>query len=116
MINYIEYIEQNTLRLEANGRGGGVEIDLRDLLKISANDDNDYLMSAYQNYLGGGMLGSVQSDCDFDIAKLSKARQVKIAKMADALKRYFHNLTNHDDDKWESTTFEQGQNRPVSAY
>jgi hypothetical protein len=62
------------------------------------------------------MLGSVQSNCSFDIAKLSKARQAKVAKMADALKRYYHELTNHADDEWESATYDQGQNRPASAY
>jgi hypothetical protein len=47
---------------------------------------------------------------------MSQARQAKIAKMADTLKRYFHGLTNHEDDEWENTTYERGQYRPSSAY
>lgn len=47
----------NILREQYTERGGGIEIAL---------DDYGYIgekMSAYQNYLGGGMLGSVQNDC-----------------------------------------------------
>ena len=45
------------LREQYTKRGGGIEISL---------DSYGYTgekMSAYQNYLGGGMLGSVQNDC-----------------------------------------------------
>jgi|TARA_B100001939_G_scaffold293173_1_gene265655 hypothetical protein len=45
------------LREQYTTRGGGVEISL---------DSYGYAgekMTAYQNYLGGGMLGSVQNDC-----------------------------------------------------
>lgn len=116
-IDYNEYIADHTMRCEASDRGGGIEIDLNDLLKINrGNDDNDYFMSAYQNYLGGGMLGSIQSNCNFDYSTMSETRQNKIIKMADALKRHFHDLTNHVDDEWEETTFERGQYRPASAY
>ena len=116
-LNYRTYIDDNTIRLEASGRGGGIEINLSDLLKINRDtDDNDYLMSAYQNYLGGGMLGRICNSYNFEIDKLSKARQVKVAKMAEVLKRYFHDLTNHEGDEWEEQTYSQNQNMPVSAY
>lgn len=116
-IDYIEYIEQNTLRCEASYRGGGIEINLADLLNKGKTEKyNDYCMTAYQNYLGGGMLGSIGNSYNFDLEKLSKAKRAKIDKMTDALNRYYHNLTNHDGDEWEETTFEQNQLRPVSAY
>lgn len=109
-IDYIKYIEENTLRCEASYRGGGIEIDLEPLL------GGDYAMTAYQNYLGGGMLGSVQNSYSFDVSKLGKRNQAKLEKVTDALNRYFHNLTNHSEDEWESTDYESGQLRPASAY
>ncbi|MCB9822393.1 hypothetical protein H6801_03460 [Candidatus Nomurabacteria bacterium] len=51
------YIVDYVLREELSSRGGGVEIDLTEL------GYEDELMSAYQNYLGGGMLGSVGNSC-----------------------------------------------------
>ena len=108
MKNYNEYIENNTLRCEASGRGGGIEIDCFELFKIDGAK-----MSAYQNYLGGGMLGSIQANANF---KPSKAQEKRYLELADALKKYFHELTNHEDDEYESASYEQNQNRPASAY
>jgi len=110
MKKYIEYIEKNTLRCEASHRGGGIEIDLDELLGLE-----DYAMTAYQNYLGGGMLGSICNSYNFEIEKLSKARRIKVDKMADVLNRYFHDMTNHDDE-WEGASYEQNQLRSISAY
>jgi hypothetical protein len=110
-MDYIEYIEANTIRCEASGRGGGIEIGLDDLLGTEG-----YKMSAYQNYLGGGMLGSIQGSANFEPSKLNKKQQKQVAEVADALKRYFHNLTNHEGDEWEEAEFEENQARPASAY
>lgn len=109
-LNYLEYIENNTLRCEAGYRGGGIEIDVSELF------GDDCKMSAYQNYLGGGMLGSIQSNCNFDIESLSVAKQKQCNELAEELKRYFHGLTNHEGDEWEETTYDQCQSRPESAY
>ena len=59
MGNLQEKVESAVIREEISTRGGGVEIDL------GVFDDvwDGELMSAYQNYLGGGMLGSIQNDC-----------------------------------------------------
>lgn len=110
MKNYKKFIEDNTIRLDASGRGGGIEIDISNYLKI-----DDAKMSAYQNYLGGGMLGAVQSDCNLDVESLSETKQTKIYKLADELKKYFFDLTNHDDE-WEHQSFIQNQSMPSSAY
>lgn len=110
--DYTEYIEQHTLRCEASYRGGGIEIELDELLGKS----DGYAMTAYQNYLGGGMLGSIQHSYNFEPGELSKVNQVKIAAITDQLKRYFHNLTNHEDDEWESESYEHNQLKPGSAY
>ena len=46
-------IQENITREEISHRGGGVELDLSDF-----GYEDEYL-SAYQNYLGGGMRGAV---------------------------------------------------------
>lgn len=98
--------DKHIIRLEASYRGGGVEIDL------SAFGYEDEYMTAYQNYLGGGMLGRVMNDCTID----GWRDDDKLVDIAEDLARYFHNLTNHHDDEWEDFTFEQNQNMPISNY
>ena len=103
-----------TLRQELSSRGGGIEIDLTTL------GFKGQKMSAYQNYLGGGMLGSIQSNDTIRRESLhdtvSDAKNKKLDAIADKLKRYMHDLTNHDEDEWESANFEEGQRRSSSAY
>jgi len=107
-ININEYIESNTLRLEASGRGGGIEIDASEFTGIEGAK-----MTAYQNYLGGGMLGAVSSSRNFT-AK-GKTEQ-KADELAQALKQYYHNITNEDADEYSSSDYQANQARPVSAY
>ena len=98
--------EPITLRLQASHRGGGIEIDLSSLGYPGEK------MTAYQNYLGGGMLGSINND-----STIREFRDdPKLVEIADQLARYFHNITNHEDDEWESASFEENQKRPSSAY
>jgi hypothetical protein len=108
-MNLTKYIEANTIRLEASSRGGGIEIDASGYTGVSGHK-----MTAYQNYLGGGMLGSIQSDTNLKVTADKAGR--KTLELAEALKQYFHNITNHEDDDWENASFEENQNRPVSAY
>ena len=99
-------IESTTLRVQASYRGGGIEIDLTDWGYPGEK------MTAYQNYLGGGMLGRINNDSTIRDWRSDN----DLSDIADKLARYFHSLTNHEDDEWESATFEQNQNRPTSAY
>ena len=94
------------IRKEISTRGGGIEIDLAPF-----GYDGEK-MTAYQNSLGGGMLGRIANSCT--ISDFTKDE--KLLEVADKLSRYFHSLTNHSDDEWESATFEENQKRPVSAY
>ena len=110
--NVRQKIENNTLRLEASYRGGGIEIDLTNY------GFKGEKMAAYQNYLGGGMLGSIQ--CNNTINAYDKPvtskQQDRLDNISNNLMRYFHEITNHSDDEWESATFEDNQRRPASAY
>lgn len=74
-----------------------------------------YKMTAYQNYLGGGMLGSIGNSFNFAVSSLSQSRSAKVKAITEALNQYFHGLTNHDDE-WESTNYQECQNRPLAAY
>lgn len=103
------YIAGHTLRCEVSHRGGGIEIDAEEYTGIEGAK-----MTAYQNYLGGGMLGSIQGSQNFTTGDKRKAARAE--KLHEGLKRYFHSLTVHEDDEWENCTYEQGQHRPASAY
>jgi hypothetical protein len=106
-----------TTRQQLSTRGGGVEIDLTTL------GFKGHKMSAYQNYLGGGMLGAIQvndtirSQASNIPLQLEFSNRFKeLDEIGEKLMRYFHGLTNHEDDEWESATFEENQTRPNSAY
>ena len=103
--------EEITLRLEVSSRGGGVEIDL------TRKGFKGHKMSAYQNYLGGGMLGKVcvnNTITSFNRPCTDKQR-AKLEKIGEELKRYYHNLTNPDTE-WEGQTYELNQKIAVSGY
>ena len=104
--------EPITLRLEVTSRGGGVEIDLSTL------GFEGEKMSAYQNYLGGGMLGAV---CVNDTLRrqtliVEESIAVKLDAIGEQLKRYYHSLTNPEEGEWEHTTYEINQGLPESAF
>jgi hypothetical protein len=98
--------EKITLRQEISSRGGGIEIDLTTLGHPGQR------MSAYQNYLGGGMLGRVCSDCTVR----GWATDKPLSEAADQLRRHYHALTNPESDEWESTSYDQNQASAVSGY
>lgn len=100
-----------TLREKITERGGGIEIDLT---RFGFKGEK---MSAYQNYLGGGLLGKVEANDTIRAFKkpCTEKQAAKLDKIAERLKQYFHNLTNPESE-WESQTYEQNQNMPVSAY
>jgi hypothetical protein len=98
--------EEITLRCKVSPRGGGIEISL-DTLGFKG-----VKMSAYQNYLGGGMLGRVCSDCTVRDWQDSEVLQ----GIAVQLMQYFHTLTNPEEGEWESLSFEQNQGLSESAY
>ena len=100
-----------TLRKEVSERGGGIEIDLSTL------GFEGEKMSAYQNYLGGGMLGKV---CANDTIRAfqrpcTDKQHAKLDKIAERLKKYFHSLTNPDTE-FEGQSYGENQEMPISAY
>lgn len=101
-----------TIREEISTRGGGVEINLTPF------GFNGHKMTAYQNYLGGGLLGRICSDNTYKHENkiMSEEEAKKLDEIALELKKYFHSLTNHSDIEFENQTFEKNQLMPISAY
>lgn len=93
------------LREQITSRGGGVEIDL------SQHGYPGQKMTAYQNYLGGGLLGRVDNDCTIE----DWTQDPKLCDIADKLRRYFHSQTNPEGG-WETFDYETNQQLPISAY
>ena len=114
-MNYKKYIEENIIRCDYSRRGGGIEISLDKLL-----NGGRLKMTAYQNYLGGGMLGAICNSYNFDPEQLSDPLLIdEVENITEALNRYFHDLTNaeaEDWDSWSSSDYEANQSRPESAY
>ena len=104
--------EEITLRLQVSSRGGGVEIDLTTL------GFKGEKMAAYQNYLGGGMLGRVcvnDTITSFD-KPCTQRNLAKLERIGEQLKQYYHNLTNPTEDTWEHQSYEQNQRMQARAY
>ncbi len=104
---FAERIEAHILRVQAHSRGGGIEISL----DFVGKKYSGYKMTAYQNYLGGGMLGRICNSCNMKDWEDDK----KLDGIAENLRKYFHSLTN-PEGTFEAVSYEQNQNMPVSGY
>lgn len=114
-LDFNEYIENNTLRIDASRRGGGIEIDCSSLFPYS----DEPKMTAYQNYLGGGLLGAVNSDSNFESDLTTEKEKALFDELQEALKKYFFNITNEEAaeyDEWNEQSYSQNQTMPKAAY
>ena len=94
------------IREDFSHRGGGIEIDLTPFGYEGEK------MTAYQNYLGGGMLGKINNDCTIR----DWFGNPELTNIAKHLSMHFHTLTNPTDEEWESLSFQNNQELPSSAY
>ena len=127
---YIEYIENNIKHCDISYRGGVLKVDISGLLSQKSNDaieeaGEDAIAGASQNYLGGGIAGSITSGRMFDIELLTAGDKKKWPQIAEALKRYFYDVNNGggDDYMQENITgkdakagYQRLQKMPVSGY
>ena len=72
-------IIENITREKFSERGGGCELDLTEF------GYEDELMSAYQNYLGGGIRGSVANSCTIEGWRMDE----KLIRIATELREYY---------------------------
>lgn len=93
----IQKIEDATLRLKLSSRGGGIEISL------TAFGFPGERMTAYQNYLGGGILGAVGPDCTL-LHKNVRYNAERLERVSEMLKQYFFDLTNPEDE-WSRQSY-----------
>ncbi len=113
MGEYMQFIEEHTIELDASYRGGTLKVDVSSLFPAVDNA----IMGAYQNYLGGGMAGAVVGAAMFDPDNLSKRDQTVFYDLKEAIKQYFFAITNEENsDEWAQSDFTSNQARNVSAY
>ena len=74
-------IEDHIIREEYSHRGGGCELDLTEF------GYEDEFLSAYQNYLGGAMLGSIGNSCTVENWRQDET----LVKLASELREYYQN-------------------------
>lgn len=101
-------VELTTLRCDLSSRGGGFEVNLCNAGWPGVG------MTAYQNYLGGGLLGRIMNSCTIRDWQDSP----ELSHIAKELRTVLHSVTNPDpeDQPWESQTLEQNGRMPVSGY
>lgn len=90
-------MRNKVLRIQISSRGGGVEIALSGKYK-------GHKMTAYQNYLGGGMLGGIANDCTIRDWRDDPV----LVKKAEQLRKFFA--------KQMDISYDEHKDRPVSAY
>lgn len=95
-------IAEHITREEYGCRGGGCELDL------TAYGYEDEFLSAYQNYLGGGMLGSVGNSCTVEDWR----KDEKLVKLAQKLSEYYQDRMYEFEciDEYNEIT----EGRPIS--
>jgi hypothetical protein len=96
-------ISENITREEYSYRGGGCELDLTEY------GYEDEFLSAYQNYLGGGVLGSVGNSCTVE----GWQNDPKLFELARQLREYLWERMNDYGylDEYNEVT----DDRPVSC-
>lgn len=72
-------IQENITREEISYRGGGIELELTEY-----GYEDEYL-SAYQNYLGGGLRGSIANSCTIEDWEMDD----KLVRLASELREYY---------------------------
>ena len=97
-MNIADYIT----REEYSYRGGGCELDL------TAFGYEDEFLSAYQNYLGGGLLGSIGNSCTVEDWR----NDDKLVKLANKLSDYFQERMY--EDEWIDEYNDVTEGRPLS--
>lgn len=116
----LEFIENNIVDADISYRGGSLKVDVS---RIFDTGNEDAIMGAYQNYLGGGIAGSIQTGRAFDISEFTAKDMAVYELMAEACKRYFYNCNNGGGDDYmqenvtgsEAGGYERLQKMPVSA-
>lgn len=120
-IDYRAFVEENTIDCDVSYRGGSLKVDVSSLLDTG---DEDAIMGAYQNYLGGGIAGSIQVGRQFDISDFTADQMAVYDALAEACKRYFYEINNGGGDEYmqdnvtgaDAGGYDAVQRLPASGY
>jgi len=111
-IDYIEFIENNTIDCDISYRGGTLKVNVSELFPEVENA----VMGAYQNYLGGGIAGSIVGAAQFEPSELSKKDQVTFYELKEVIKKYFYDLNQGGGDDYmveNVNSYKKNQNLPI---
>ena len=119
-----DYIEDNIIDCDVSYRGGILKVDLSGLLSgesLEAIDEagEEAEAGAKQNYLGGGIAGSITTGRSFDVDLLTKKDLKVYEEFSEAVTLYFYNINNGGGDDYMQENYsglDNNQKRPVSAY
>jgi len=127
--NYKEYIEGNIVKCDVSYRGGSLVVDVSGLLSDESNEaiyeaGERTTAGAYQNYLGGGIAGSIQAGRNFDVSLLTQEDQKEWSTIEEALKRFFYDVNEGGGDEYmhdnvtgpKAGGYEEVQKLPASGY
>ena len=117
----LEFIEENLMQCDISYRGGSMKIDVSELFDTG---DEPAEMGAYQNYLGGGMAGSIQTGRSFDISEFTPEDLGQYKELAQDCIQWFYNENNGGGDDYmqenhtgsEAEGLERLQAMPGSAF
>lgn len=111
-------IDEHILSCDASYRGGVIKIDVSSLFPSIAKEDA--IMGASQNYLGGGLRGSISGGAMFEPSELSAEERPLFDSLLEQIKRYFHAITSSEEmgmnDEWNTFSYERQQKMATSAY
>lgn len=115
-IDFNAFVETHMIYCDVSYRGGAIKVDVSELLDTG---EEDAIMGAYQNYLGGGIAGRIQIGTMFDPDQLSDKDAKVFTQLSDAIKQYFYSLNNGGGDEYmqeEVNSFELNQILPINGY
>jgi len=90
-------IEDNMIHCDISYRGGSFKIDVSEYFDTG---EEEAIMGAYQNYLGGGIAGSVRVGRGFDKDALPEEQQELYEKFARACIEWFYLQNNGGGDDY----------------
>ena len=115
-----QFIEDHVVDMDISYRGGVLKIDVSELFPEVEEWGESAIMGASQNYLGGGIAGSISNGYMFDAKRLNKKQFALLQKVAEECKRYFYDLNNGGGDEYmqneSGQNYESVQRRAVSGY
>lgn len=113
-------IDENTIECDISYRGGRLMVNVSSLFP----GVDDPRMGASQNYLGGGIAGSISGGAMFDPDELNKADRATFEVLLERIKRHFYDINHGGGDEYmqenhtgpEAGGYEATQKMPNSAY